>query len=178
MRQLIYDVAVTLDGYIARDDGSYDGFAMEGPHADDYLARLEEYGTVVMGRKTYEAGYAYGLQPGQRAYPHMEHYIVSQSLDIEGSGIEIVDDRVIETIRDLKSELGADIYLCGGGELAGLLLEHDLIDQLVLKINPVCFGSGIRLFGHSLRGVELELIDSTVYDNGVQCCRYEVRGTE
>ncbi len=178
MRQIIYDVAVTLDGYIARDDGSFDGFAADGPHVDDYLQRLEGYGTVLMGRKTYEAGYAYGLQPGQRAYPHMEHYIVSQSLEIDGSGIQILDRRVIETIQDLRSEPGADIYLCGGGELAALLLEHDLIDQLVLKVNPVCFGSGIRLFGYSLRRLELELLDSTVYDNGVICSQYEVQGSE
>lgn len=174
MRQIIYDVAVTLDGYIARDDGSFDGFLMDGPHVEDYQNRLQGYSTVLMGGRTYEAGYAYGLQPGERAYPHMEHLIVSRSLEIESTGVEVISSDVVATVQDLKSDYGSEIYLCGGGELAGLLLEHDLIDQLIIKLNPVCFGGGIRLFGPSTQQVELMLMDTTAYDNGVICSSYEV----
>ncbi|PKL30446.1 MAG: dihydrofolate reductase, partial [Spirochaetae bacterium HGW-Spirochaetae-10] len=56
MRKLIYHVAVTVDGFIARKNGSVDGFLMQGDHVDAYLEHLKDYDTVVMGRRTYEAG--------------------------------------------------------------------------------------------------------------------------
>ena len=82
MRKLVYDVATTLDNFIAHEDGSCDGFLSEGEHVTDYLARLAGYDTVVMGRRTYEYGYPYGVVPGQRAplYRHMRHFIFSKTL--------------------------------------------------------------------------------------------------
>ena len=80
MRAIIYHVATSLDGFIARKDGSTNGFIESGEHVDDYLNQLKDYDTTIMGRNTYEYGYQYGLQPGQPAYPHMNHFIVSDSL--------------------------------------------------------------------------------------------------
>ena len=82
MRKLVYHVAMTLDNFIAHEDGSINGFApfAEGEHVADYLAQLQEYDTVLMGRATYEFGYQYGLEPGQPAYAHMKHFIFSKTL--------------------------------------------------------------------------------------------------
>lgn len=179
MGQIIYDVAVTLDGFIARPDGSYGGFLMDGEHAEDYLQRLQGYSTVIMGRKTYEAGYAFGLQPGERAYPHMEHYIVSSTLAFAGGDVHVVSDGAEETLRRLRSSTEGDIYFCGGGELAAWMIERGLIDQLVIKLNPVCFGTGIRLLGPYEEMVPMALLDSRSYANGVICSRYAVvKGSE
>ena len=51
------------------------------------------------------------------------------------------------------------LWLCGGGKLAGSLIEHQLIDQLVLKINPVMIGTGIPLFGNVKLRLNLDLVD-------------------
>ncbi|WP_437917365.1 dihydrofolate reductase family protein [Sorangium sp. So ce302] len=67
------------------------------------------------------------------------------------------------------------MYLCGGGAFAGFLLDNDLIDQLVLKVNPIVFGHGVRLFGGSSRKVELALLGATSYANGVSLLRYDVK---
>ncbi|XXY85034.1 dihydrofolate reductase family protein [Sorangium sp. So ce295] len=67
------------------------------------------------------------------------------------------------------------MYLCAGGAFAGFLLDHDLIDQLVLKVNPIVFGHGVRLFGGSSRKVELALLGATSYTNGVSLLRYDVK---
>ncbi len=174
MRPIVYDVAMTLDGYISHEDGSADGFVPEGDHVAAYLERLQEYDTVLMGRKTYEFGYQYGLQPGERAYSHMEHYIFSTGLSFETDQVNVVEPERIDVVRQLKEADGAPIYLCGGGQFAGTLLEHELIDRLVIKLNPILFGAGIRLFGASSKRVGLAQVESTHYESGVMLLRYDV----
>jgi dihydrofolate reductase len=78
-------------------------------------------------------------------------------------------------VQRLKAEEGTDIYLCGGGAFAGFLLDRGLIDQVVLKLNPLVFGRGIRLFGGSTRRIGLVLASSKVYGNGVILLRYDVK---
>src|SRR5262245_49832952 len=179
MRKLVYHVATTLDNYIAHEDGSIGGFAdfAEGDHVTDYLESLKEYDTVVMGKATYEFGYQFGLQPGQPAYPHMQHYIFSKTLKFDtppDQKVKIVHKDELEVIRQLKEENGTDIYLCGGGAFAGFLAEHDLIDELRIKLYPLVFGKGIRLFGNSTCAVNLSLISSKVYRTGAMLITYQV----
>ncbi|WP_437318914.1 dihydrofolate reductase family protein [Sorangium sp. So ce385] len=176
MRKIVYDVAVSLDGFISHEDGSVDGFLMEGEHVAEYVERLKGYGTVLMGKRTYEWGYPFGLVPGKRAYPHMEHYIFSRTLRFdEGAEVQVVDRDEVAVVEGLKASPGADIYLCGGGAFAGFLLDHALIDQLVLKLNPIVLGHGVRLFGGSTRKVALALVGSKPYANSAQLLRYDVK---
>lgn len=174
MRPLVYDFAMTLDGFICREDGSADGFVPDGDHLTDYLNRLERYDTVLMGRKTYEFGYEFGLKPGERAYPHMEHYIFSSTLALDSDDLNVLAPDQLEMVPRLKEAAGAPIYLCGGGVLAGALLEREWINQLVIKLNPVLFGGGRGPFGDSSKQVDLRLLESKPYDNGVTLLRYDV----
>lgn len=64
MRKITYYVAISLDGFIAGPDGDISGFVQQGEGVNQYLQDLQAFDTVIMGRKTYEFGYAYGLQPG------------------------------------------------------------------------------------------------------------------
>ncbi len=176
MRKIVYDVAMTLDSFVSHEDGSVEGFLMQGEHATEYVERLKGYDTVLMGSKTYEWGYPFGLAPGKRAYPHMEHYIFSKRLRFdEAAEVHVVDRDEIAFLKRLKERDGTDIYLCGGGAFAGFLLDHELIDQVVVKLNPVLFGHGIRLFGGSTRKVDLTLLASRPYANGVILLRYDVK---
>ena len=179
MRKLVYHVATTLDNYIAHEDGSIDGFSAfaEGDHVIDYLESLKEYDTVVMGKATYEFGYQFGLQAGQPAYPHMQHYIFSKTLKFDAPpnpNVNIVEKDELEVIKRLKEQSGTDIYLCGGGAFAGFLAEHDQIDELRIKLYPIILGRGIRLFGKSEHTMDLSLIDSKVYQTGAILVRYRV----
>jgi dihydrofolate reductase len=169
-------VATSLDHYIAHEDGSIGGFIPEGDHIPAYLAHLQEYDTVIMGRRTYEFGYAFGLEPGQPAYPHMQHYIFSKSLEVPdvSEKVNLVAEDQLAFIHSLKAGSGSDIYLCGGGVFAGWLLDEGLIDKLRIKLNPALFGRGIPLFGNSQRAVNLILTDTTVYTSGVLLLDYEI----
>ncbi|QHT70999.1 dihydrofolate reductase [Rhodocytophaga rosea] len=177
MRKIIYHVATTLDHYIAHENGTINGFLAEGTHVEDYLKSLEKYDTVLMGRRTYEFGYDYGLQKGQPAYPHMQHYIFSRSLTFDEASqqVHIIDRDEIAFINQLKQTEGTPIYLCGGGDFAGFLLEHQLIDELKIKLNPVLFGKGIPLFGNSKKEVDLLLLDTKVYESGVLLLTYQIK---
>ncbi|MHA3914427.1 dihydrofolate reductase family protein [Halovulum sp. GXIMD14793] len=173
MRHIIYDVAVSLDGYIAASDGDFSAFPLEGDHVAAYQARLQTYDTVLMGRATYEVGYRFGLPPGAKAYPHMDHHIFSQSLSLpEGAEVQVHRDDWLSVVDGLRQAKGGDIYLCGGGQFAGFLEQHGRIDLLRLKRAPILLGQGIPLFAGMRETKLLQLTDAKVYDSGVVYSEY------
>lgn len=172
MRKLKYCVACTVDGFIAHQDGSLDGFLFEGEHVADYLESFKGFDVVLMGRKTYEVGLKQGVT---NPYPTMKQYVVSRTLKASpDENIELVSENVVELVRKLKDETGKDIYLCGGADLATMLFAEHLIDEVILKLNPVLFGSGIPLFLTDIKQTNLELTSSKSYSNGVVLLHYQV----
>lgn len=175
MNKIVYYVATSLDGYISgpNDDISY--FAHEGSGVDTYLKDLLTFETVIMGRKTYEFGFQFGLKPGQPAYPHMEHFIFSESLNIDELHEAVhIEKATISRIEEIRKQSKTDVYLCGGGEFAGWLLDNDMIDQLKLKINPIILGGGTKLFGSSKTAVKWVLKENQTFDEGLQIVTYEL----
>jgi dihydrofolate reductase len=178
MRKLFYHVSTTLDNFICQEDGSIGGFLAEGDHIPDYLDSLKNYDTVLMGKATYEFGYGYGLKPGTAPYPTMKNYVFSKSLQIDSpieEQLTIVRTDAVSFIRNLKTEAGRPIYLCGGGIFASTLLDNNLIDSLIIKLNPVLLGKGIRLFERSSRKADLSLIDTKIYKSGVILLTYSIK---
>lgn len=178
MRQIVYYVATSLDGYISGPKGDISGFngTAESDGIRKYFEDLNNFDTVIMGRNTYEFGYKFGLKPGERAYAHMEHFIFSKTLQFKSpkNSVKVVKPE-IEIIKDLKDKNGSDIYLCGGGQFAGWLLDHGMIDQLIVKLNPIILNAGISLFGSSKRQVTLELIESKAFTHGLQLIHYNIK---
>ena len=177
MRKIIYHVATTLDNFIAHEDHSIDGFLPEGEHVTDYITQLQQYDTVIMGKGTYEFGYQYGMKPGDAPYPHMMHYIFSKTLQFESNEkVKIIRDQEIEFLQQLKQTEGTDIYCCGGAAFASFLLENQLLDKLIIKLNPVLFGRGIPLFANSetFKTLPLTLLDSKTYSSGVVLLTYKL----
>ncbi|MEM7801392.1 MAG: dihydrofolate reductase family protein [Chloroflexota bacterium] len=175
MRKLIYHIACSIDGYIAHEDGSVDGLLMAGEHADDFVASLQRYDTVIMGTNTYAFGFQFGLQPGAPAYEGLRHLIVTRSLEFEESeAVQRITTDVVHTIQDEKERPGKEIWLCGGGHLAGHLMQHNLIDEICLKVNPVLFGKGIGLLGGQARLQPCQLKEKKAYKNGVMLQEYSI----
>ncbi|QEW02930.1 dihydrofolate reductase family protein [Microbacterium lushaniae] len=159
MRNLVYYVAVSVDGYIADPTGGFDAFLVEGDHASvvfgEYADALPahahaalgieppktRFDTVIMGWNTLTPALDIGVAS---PYPHLRQVVASRRPRDVDPAIVLTDDP-LATVRTMKREDGLDLWLCGGGELAGALLPE--IDRLVLKRNPVAFGSGIPLFG-------------------------------
>lgn len=188
MRKLTYFIACTADGFIARDDGSFDFFPMTGDHLSHIATEYPEtipghlrehlgvqgdnkhFDTVLMGRNTYQVGTAMGVT---NPYPHLQQYVLSRTLTASPDpAVRLVSENPVELVRELKNRPGLDIWLCGGAQVAGALYEQ--IDELILKINPVMLGTGIPLFKEASGARNLQQIAHQSFSSGVTIQRYRV----
>ena len=188
MRELVYYIASSLDGFIAGPDGADptgpDGF---WPVAPDYVRHLAttypetlpagarealgvkaeatHFDTVLEGRKSYEIGLAAGVPD---AYPHLRHLVFSRTLtEAPAPAVELVADDPVARVRELKREDGKDIWLLGGARLAGALYPE--IDRLIVKLSPLTLGAGIPLFSRDAAFDPRlwQLTDHTALESGV-----------
>lgn len=178
MRELVYYVAVTLDGYIAGPAGEFDAFLIEGDHMDAINERFADtipteyaeaigvaqdrsvFDTVLMGWNTYQVG---GVPS---PYRHLRQIVFSRDNTAVGENLEVTAEDPVDVVRRLKQEDGAAIWLCGGGALAATLADE--IDRLVLKRQPLLFGSGIPLFGERpYAPARFDAVGTTAFDSGV-----------
>jgi dihydrofolate reductase len=175
-RKLKYHVGTTLDGFLAREDDSFDCFTMD-PQADhiiEYMASLKsDYGAVLMGRTTYEVGFKYGVTD---PYPHLESYVFSHTMkESPNPKVRLIREDAPAFVRQLKAQEGKDIYLCGGGALAKSLFVEGLIDEVLVKLNPLLLGAGKAMSPGLPKHLELELLSTKVYRTGVVLLRYAVK---
>ena len=171
MRRLIYHVACSADGFIAHPDGSFDGFP-GGDHVADFLSTYEWFDTVLMGRKTYEVALREGVT---NPYPHMRQYVFSRTMrQAPDVNVHLISSGPEPLVTRLKQEEGKGIWLCGGAELAGTLFRARLIDEVILKVNPLLLGSGIPQFAGAIDQTRLNLTECKRYESGVVRLRYDV----
>ncbi|MDX1662079.1 MAG: dihydrofolate reductase family protein [Gemmatimonadota bacterium] len=171
MREVIYSVAASLDGYIADPDGAYDWIPHE--EAIDWDGFLARFDTVVMGRGTWEVLAREGRGPtaGKRTI------VVSTTLeDVGDDEVTLVGEDAAGAVRELREEDGEAIWLMGGGKLFGSLLDEGLVDGVEVAVVPVLLGGGIPLLPEGHDRTRLELVDSTIYPSGIAMLRYAVDG--
>lgn len=185
MRELIYYVAVSLDGCIASADGGFDAFPTEGDHMAVVLGEYADalpahvlraaginppgtrFDTVIQGWTSYSVALDAGIE---RPYAHLREIVATRRHTDPPEGVTFTAD-ALATVRALKREEGLGIYLCGGGALAGALLPE--IDRLVLKRNPVVLPGGIPMLGREPSApAAFSLESERVFDSGVVISDY------
>ncbi|WP_341863871.1 dihydrofolate reductase family protein [Gymnodinialimonas sp. 57CJ19] len=164
MQPIIYDVAVSADGFIAGPYSDVSAFPHQGAIVDDYLARLARYSTALMGRRTYEFGLKHGLALGANPYPAMRCIVVSSTLNLPGDNVEVWRD--LAGLNRLRQEAPSPIYLCGGGVLASAIARAGHLTQLTLKRAPVVLGAGTPLFAGLEQAHTLHLVTQKDYGEG------------
>ena len=170
-RRLRYQVAVTLDGFIAGPDGEYD-WIVEDP-AIDLGALFREFDAAVIGRKTYDVMRA---QQDAPSMPGLEVVVFSRSLPASNAGgVRITSEDPRDVVAALKKKPGKDIWLFGGGELFRTLLDAGLVDTVELAVMPVMIGSGIPVLPAGARA-RLELADHKRMPSGITLLAYSVPG--
>ena len=160
---------MSLDGFIAAEDGGYDWIVMD-PDID-FRGLIAQFDALIMGRGTYEV-----VGEGGPGFKGVRTYVVSRTLDsTEHPKVTVVSDDVETFVAGLKKQKGKDIWLFGGGKLFRSLLEAKLVDRVEVAVIPVLLGSGIPLLP-GLDGIaRLKLDDAQRYEKtGTMLLGYEV----
>jgi len=167
--RLVYQVATSLDGFIADENGGYDWIVMD-PDID-FGALFARFDALVMGRGTYEATGSSGPGFGKK-----DVYVVSTTLDPkQHKKVTVISQDVATKIADLKQQSGKDIWLFGGGKLFRSLLEAGLVERVELAIIPVLLGSGVPVLPGLDRVASLKLDEVKKYPkSGTMMLCYDV----
>lgn len=176
MPRTVYYTATTLDGFIADARDSLDWLFVQdvdeaGPM--NYTAFIADVGALVMGATTYEWVRA-RVEAGTDTWPYAMPTVVFTHRDlpvIDGADVRFTRGEV-ETVHAELAALGKDVWVVGGGDLAGQFADAGLLDEIIVSIAPVTLGAGRPVFPrrYALRTVE-------VARNGAfACVRYAVEG--
>ena len=193
MRKVIANEFLSLDG-VAQAPGGADedpsgGFAHGGWHMrymEDELTQqwvlrsILEAGGFLLGRRTYEIFAAYWPNASEEEQVIAEplntkpKYVASTTLTapLEWQNSTLVDGEVAAAVASLKQQDSGDLHVIGSTELMQTLIEHDLVDEFRLMIDPVVLGGGKRIFRDSGSIKSLRLIDGQVTSMGAILATY------
>ncbi|MFZ0523316.1 MAG: dihydrofolate reductase family protein [Candidatus Acidiferrales bacterium] len=171
MRNVIYAINVTLDGYFDHNNGVPDDELMEY-----FIDLVRDAGLFVYGRKTYELMVPYWPNVAKsdsetkvdkdfaEAFVSKKKVVFSRSLkSAEGDDTRIVRANLRDEVLKLKQEPGKNI-LVGGVDIPSQLIALGLVDEFCFVVMPVLAGKGKRLFEDiSLEKIQLKLVESRTF---------------
>jgi dihydrofolate reductase len=168
-RLLRYQVATSLDGFIAGPNGEYDWISDDPTHDLEAFAR--QFDTLLMGRLTYELALSQGSMLKSMG---MAVVVVSTTLDpSQHQDATILSTDVANAVAQLKLQPGKDIWLFGGGVLFRTMLDAGLVDRVELAVSPILLGSGVPVLPPGQR-CPLKLTESKALPSGMLILTYEV----
>ena len=169
-RNIVLYIAVSLDGFIAKCNGSVDWLVghVQTENVDNgYDSFYSSIDTLVIGRTTYDQ-IKNELSPDKWVYAGKKCFVASSSKYEEDSNVEFISENIIKIINELKEESGKEIWLVGGGKLIDQFIKENLIDKYVITIIPTILGEGIPLFFSNNPEIKLRLIETKVVDGMVE----------
>jgi dihydrofolate reductase len=185
MANLIYSAIMSLDGYVADEDGNFD-WAAPDEEVHSFVNDVERrVGTYLYGRRMYEVMVAWETEPAVAGQPPAvqdyaeiwraaDKIVYSKTLDtVSSARTRIERDFDPEAVRRMKASPGGDVTV-GGPDLAAEAIRAGLVDELHLFVTPVVVGGGKRWLPDNVR-LELELLDERRFGNGVVHLHYRIR---
>jgi len=143
-RNVILYIGTSIDGYIANADGTLEWLESTEVEGDSgYNSLLNRIDTVVMGKGTYDTIRGFAMD---YPYSNFKNYVFSTSVSGSDEYATFINEDVDTFINHLKQQPGKDIWLIGGGNLAGDFFKGNLIDEFQLAIAPIILGKGITLY--------------------------------
>ena len=195
MRKLIVSEFVSLDGVMqapgGKDEDLDGGFEHGGwtlPYWHDdigkgFFALMQQCEAMLLGRRTY-VGHAQAFEPLPAGDPFGDvinapkKYVVSKTLEKPiWRDTTIIRDRVVETVRSLKSQAGKSIVTDGSSQLVHTLLENDLVDELHLLVYPLILGGGKRVIPNGM-SASFKLMSAVPVPTGVVMLHYARQGAQ
>lgn len=186
MRQVTYEMSMSLDGYVVGPDGSFDWGAPDDEVFSFFMDQLGRVGVHLLGRHLHEAMTYWEtvdretLEAPQREWADqwnaLPKVVFSRTLDeVHTSATRLATDDLRTEIERLKADPGTGDIAIGGATLAAEVAALDLIDEYQIRICPVLVGGGQPYFAHDERHVDLELVETRPFTSGDVFLRYRVR---
>jgi dihydrofolate reductase len=191
MRKLFVHMTITVDGFIAKPDGTlWEAFPWPDEmqqFTNDVFSRVD---TAVYGRLTYEAIVPWWADVAKGNYPPdvritereielatvlqgIRKVVVSRTMEDAGAEVLVIRGDVVPAVAQLKEDPGRDIVLHGGSGLVVELAEADLIDEYMLFVSPTAIGAGKPLFSGLQRELQLRLLETRTFNAAFALLRYE-----
>lgn len=178
----------SLDGFVAGLNGEMDWICFDQELSDYVSKATDNSDTALYGRITYEMMESYwptaADSPTATKHTISHANWVNNALKIVFSktmektswkNTRIIGDNIPEKISKMKNEPGKNLLLIGSASIAHTFMQHNLIDEYWINVNPVLLGSGIPLFKNIHDRVNLYLIEAKKFDTGVIGLKYEVK---
>lgn len=169
-RKIILNLAMSLDGYIATEEGKYEWIQGDGNvHLDteekfNFEAFLDTIDTMIMGRKSYEDC---DIQP----FRNKEIFIATSKKEKDFDNVRFISGDIVKFLQEEQTKDGKDIYLFGGGELIDQFIKADIIDEYIVAIIPTILGKGRKLFLENNPMILLQL-ESYRVEEGIVVLQY------
>ena len=196
MRKVVVDEWMSLDGVVQAPGNSEEdttgGFQHGGwhmPYFDEMsqnrvVTQLTEAGGFLLGRRTYEilAGYWPNASEEEQVVAEplntKPKYVASATLNepLEWGNSSVLQGDVTAAVQELKQEDGGALHVIGSTQLVRTLIEHDLVDEFQLMIDPIVLGGGKRIFPDDGSLRSLRLVDSQVTTTGAILATYSAGG--
>jgi dihydrofolate reductase len=168
MRRVRYQVAASLDGFIAGPNGEFDWIVMD-PEID-FAALVADFDTLLMGRHTFEL-----VEKSDRGLMGMKAIVFSRTLRArDHAHVTVVGEDGADLVRELRAKPGKDIWLFGGGLLFSSLAQANLVDTVEVAIMPVLLGRGIPLAPQFAEAKKLKLAGHKIYKAGIVSLQYAI----
>lgn len=168
MPKVVLFIATSLDGYIARSDGTVDWLF----HDDDYgyTDFMNSLDTVVMGLKTWVQAKSFEDIPFAGKQVFVFSYSQSNSTETR---IRFVQGPPTTVISEIRRNSQKDIWLVGGGQLIQQFIANNLVDEFRLFVHPIILGQGIPLFTQQSKQTDLSFVSSKPFSSGLVELRYQ-----
>ena len=157
MTRILVYIATSLDGFVAREDGSIDWLPEDSK--SNYDTFYKSIDTVIMGKTTYDQVLTFGEYP----YKDKKSFVFTRASKNNDDNVEFVSD-IEKFVKDGFPGAGKNIWLVGGAKIIASFLKLGIVDEIITTIIPVLLGKGIPLFQNIENETKLELVKTEKYD--------------
>jgi dihydrofolate reductase len=190
VRALTLHMTITVDGFIAKPDGTlWDSFPWPDEMLDFTTDLYRGADTAIYGRGAYETIVPWWDNAAEGTFPEgvevtdrlvelagilqgITKIVVSRTLNPADIAATLIDGDVVPAVANLKARGGGEIILHAGSPLVAELADSNLIDEYMLFVSPAAIGAGRPLFAGLQRELPLKLIETRVFNSTFTLLRY------
>jgi len=186
MRNLIFFMHTSLDGFVAGINGEMDWINVDDAMFDFVATMTDQADTALYGRVTYEMMQGYWPKAGEQPnaskhdkehsawYNKVSKVVLSKTIREKGlDNTTVISGQLADNINKIKKQDGKNILIFGSPGASQSLLNQRLIDEFWLFVNPIILGQGMPLFKDITGTTKLKLVESKTFASGVIALHYE-----